>query len=145
MQLPITIGLHRSFFGVAGFVLIHAVAAVALWLTPWSLWAKYLALGGLAASASLVSRLWFPEVDALRLLANGLLECRLAGEEGFRPAELLPGATVHPWLTVVRLGIGEVTVAIVILGDSTTEEEFRRLRVWLRWRAVFSGAGKDDA
>jgi len=67
-----------------------------------------------------------------------------AGDGDFVPAQLLPGAAVHPWLTVLRLRNAAGRVCVLCLTvDSLKKEDFRRLRVFLRWRADFSGA--DDA
>lgn len=133
-----TIGLHRSFWATAGMVAIHGLALAATVFTPWPLWVKAAVMSALAVSVAVSRRLWFPRVAGLRLLGDGRLECQLVGEEGFRPAELLPGATVHPWLTAVRLQLPEGRVAVVVVPDCTTIEEFRCLRVWLRWRADFT-------
>lgn len=144
MQLPIIIGLHRSFLGLAGSVVAHGAAIAGIVSTPWSFWLKAILFLGLAGSMALSRPLWSPKIRGLRLLGDGAMECRLAGEEGWLVAELMSGATVHPWLTVIRLKLAEGMVAAVVLPDSATTEEFRRLRVWLRWRADFN-PGKDAA
>lgn len=125
-------------------VAVHGLALAAAAFTPWPLWVKVTMIAALSGSLAFSRRLWAARVTGLRLLGDGRLECQLAGEEEFRPAELLPGATVHPWLTAVRLKLPEGRVAVVVLPDCTTIEEFRCLRVWLRWRADFT-AGKDAA
>ncbi|HJW25118.1 MAG TPA: protein YgfX [Rhodocyclaceae bacterium] len=139
-----TIGLHRSFLATAGMVAIHGLAFAAAVFTPWPLWVRVAVIAAFTVSLAVSRRLWFARVTGLRLLGDGRLECQFAGEEGFRPAELLPGATVHPWLTAVRLKLPEGRVALVVLPDCTTIKEFRCLRVWLRWQADFTAA-KDAA
>ena len=55
-------------------------------------------------------------------------------------AEVLSGTVVYPWLVVLRLGLDDGRwVTVVVWPDSTTAENFRRLCVWLRWKAAPSG------
>lgn len=59
-------------------------------------------------------------------------------------AELMPGAIVHPWLTVVRLKTdGGRMCTLIATVDNLEREDFRRLRVFLRWQADFSVRGDD--
>jgi toxin CptA len=144
VQFPITIGLRRSFFGLAGVAAVHGLAATALLATSWPFWLKCMALAGLAAAAVLPWRAGAPKADAIRLLGDGRMECRLTGGDEFLVAELMSGATVHPWITAIRLKVASATLSVVFFPDSTNPEDFRRLRVWLRWRADFSaGKGAD--
>ncbi|MGE5493372.1 MAG: protein YgfX [Actinomycetota bacterium] len=144
MQFPITIGLHRSFFGGVIGALVHGGVAMAIISTPWEPWIRLGLVMALCVSAVLAWRSGRQKVAGLRLLDNGRLECRLVGDGEFRPAELLPGNTVHPWFAVIRFSVEMVSVTAVVLPDCTSAEEFRRLRVWLRWRADFR-TGKDAA
>jgi toxin CptA len=144
VQLPITIGLHRSRFidvfvaGSAGlaslFVLLFPCAVLIRWgllLTIWSI-------------ALVARRQCSLKFSAIRLERDGQLSVILATDQEFTVAELLPGATVHPWLTVLRLKTGEGCVFPLLLsGDSLSADDFRRLRVFLRWRADFSGRADD--
>lgn len=60
-------------------------------------------------------------------------------------AELMPSAIVHPWLTVVRLKTdGGGMCRLIATVDNLDREDFRRLRVFLRWQADFS-VPDDDA
>lgn len=71
----------------------------------------------------------------------------MAGDTGalFVATRLLPGASVHPWLVIVRLEIesGQQSTLIAAV-DSLKRNDFRRLRTFLRWQADFS-ASADDA
>lgn len=141
MQFPITIGLHRSSFLAVAIAAAHLAAAVVVLVPSWSTELKAASLAGVTFSAIWAWRWRRPLVDGLRLFDDGRLECRLAGGTDFLQAELLPSATVHPWLTVVPLKIdGRNKLAVVVPPDSTHPEDFRRLRIWLRWRAEFSAA-----
>lgn len=52
-------------------------------------------------------------------------------------AKLRQSSFVSPWLTVLNLNPENARWArnVVIMPDSMQNEEFRRLRVWLRWKA----------
>lgn len=57
---------------------------------------------------------------------------------------LLPESTVHPWLVSFRV-IGEDgrKHSVLLTAETLSAEDFRRLRVFLRWRADFSEADGD--
>ena len=136
MHFPMTIGVRRSFLLCLGVLLTHALAAFLLFLPGWPLPIPLAAIPLLLCSGWLAWRCGAPAVDAVRLLQNGCIEWRRTGEEEFQASELLPGAMVHPLLTVFHLRCGGKRQVVVILPDSVSREEHRRLRVWLRWRAV---------
>jgi len=78
--------------------------------------------------------------SALRLYGDGRIEVADAAAD-FVLATCLPAATVHPWLCVLRLKIGEKKLSTVVLTvDSLDREDFRRLRVFLRWRLTAAAA-----
>jgi toxin CptA len=142
VQLPITIGLHRSRF-LDGFILLAAVSASTAALAwPQSTVVQAVMLAAIWMLAALAWRRLSPRVTAIRLEVDGGFSVRRVDGESFAAATLLPGATVHPWLTVIRLCGGEVRFGTVIAAvDSLSNEDFRRLRIFLRWRAMFSAAG----
>ena len=146
MQFPITIGLHRLFFldvllfATAG---LGSVVAFALSLPLLPLVALVLMIWLTAGLA------WYrlkPRLHSIRLEKDGRISARFSGNAGFEATELLPGATVHPWLTVFRLKIsimGQVETVIfvspTVFGVSTVNRKnrqiLRRLRVVLRWQS----------
>ncbi|MDD2743872.1 MAG: hypothetical protein PHV02_16525 [Rhodocyclaceae bacterium] len=139
MQFPITIGLRRSRF-LDAFIVLSALLASGAGLafarsTP-ILAVILCAIFLLAALA-----LWRlrQRISAVRLEQSGDISlCRTPDDE-FLAAELLPGATVHPWLTVLRLKTdSEAAQALMLTVDSLKAADFRRLRVFLRWRANIS-------
>lgn len=81
----------------------------------------------------------------LRLQADGSISlCREATAAG-RTADLLPGAFVHPLLTVFRVTLpDERPVGFVLAVDSAGGEDLRRLRVFLRWRAGVTSVSAPD-
>lgn len=139
MQFPIIIGLHRSRFLDGALIVTTLVAIGVVLALPYSTIIRLL-IALLIAIASYHSwRKLRPTLSAIRLERAGQILVSEAGSTDFLEVELTPGATVHPWLTVVRLQIvsGKGRV-LIVLADSLRTEDFRRLRVFLRWRAKFS-------
>lgn len=139
MQFPIMIGLHRSRI-LAGLVAISAmVAAAGLSLLPrstqnlpvfWLLWlfACLLAIHGLR-----------PVRYIIRLERSGSVSIQSKPDASWEEAKLGATLFVHPWLTVFRLQTtGGAARSIVVTADSLPAEDFRRLRIFLRWRLSIS-------
>ncbi len=141
MQFPITIGLRRSFFLAGGAILVHALALLAIWVPAWTIAITIAGYGFIVVSALWSVRQWMSQEVALRLLADGRLECRFSGDEVFLPAELAAPATVHPWMTVIHVKTSNRKMTIVAMPDSGRADELRQLRIWLRWRAEFKADG----
>lgn len=146
MQLPINIGLHRSRL-LDVLILTCALLASALdafFPVPSSMRVGLVGLiWGVAAWAWL--RL-APPFAGLRLERDGGISIRRYGATDLEGATLLSGATVHPWLSIVRLKTDDGRRHWVILaGDTPEGAAFRRLRVFLRWRADFVRPSGDDA
>jgi len=143
VQFPITVGLHRSRFLAAGIVIGYLLATIAVVVTAWDPAAGAGLLGLVGVGAALSWRHHDAKVAALRLFGDGRIEYRLSDGREFVTAQLLPPATVHPWLTVFRLKRDTATFNVVVAPDSVATEDFRRLRVWLRWRAEFRAVPDD--
>jgi toxin CptA len=63
------------------------------------------------------------------------LPCKRA-QRAYEECEVLGGTYVMPYLTVLslrRLGSG-ASMRLALCPDSLQAEEFRQLRVWLRWK-----------
>ena len=141
MQLPITIGLHRSFFLDFLVALAAGFAALCVLAFPASSLFRMASLLVVAIFAVLAWHGLSPKFSAIRLESKGQLSVFSSHAAEFVAVELQPGATVHPWLSVVRLKTDEGRMASLILArDSLAPEDFRRWRVFLRWRADFSAA-----
>ena len=144
MQFPITIGLHRSRFIDLIVLLVALLASVAALYFPRStpVLASILVLIWIIAGFS-----WWqlsPRLSAIRLERNGQILIAGHGQSEFISANLLPGATVHPWLTALGLrGEDGVVVTLIATVDSLKAEDFRRLRLFLRWRVELSAADDD--
>lgn len=145
MQFPIVIGLHRSRFLDAALGLLALSASLMLLFFPQSFWLRLglLVLIWLVAITSW--RAMTPPFHAIHLASSGQLSIQSHDMGDFVPVKLLPGATVHPLLTVFRLNTDDQrTHRVIVTVDSIKDENFRRLRVFLRWRADF-GEPEDAA
>lgn len=138
MQFPITIGLHRSCFLDRAVLAVALIASGVILVFPRS--TAILAGILLLTWAGAVLAWWQlkPALAELRLLGDGRLEVLPKGAAEFQPVRCLPGATVHPWLTVVRIEMPSgQRLTLLATVDTMSQEAFRRLRVFLRWRADF--------
>ncbi len=146
MQLPIHIGLHRSRLLARVSIFIGGLALCFLYffLRSTAAFAVFSALT-LALLAGVFGQSRMP-VRALSLKRDGLIEVCLAGETDYCPASVLDGALIHPWLTVFRVEIQSMprrVYSVVLLTDSLSAENFRQLRVFLRWNTLnLSEAGE---
>lgn len=143
MQFPIVIGLRRSRFLSLALksiaVLGMGVALAMPWSTPFRL--------ALCLPVSIVAFLAWRRLDAvpatIRLEATGTIYLAYAGHEQPLEAELMPGSTVHPWLTVIRLKTDSGPFPVILAADSVEPDRYRQLRVFLRWRAEVSAEAAD--
>ncbi|WP_306603421.1 protein YgfX [Azonexus sp.] len=139
MQFPIIIGLHRSrFLDCAVLMLVLGISGV-MFVFPRS---TAILAGILLFAWSGAVLVWWqlkPEIACLRLQRDGRLEVLLHGATEFLTGHCLPGATVHPWLTAVRIELPNgQRLTLLATADTMSREAFRRLRVFLRWRADFT-------
>lgn len=141
MQFPISIELRRSYLLISAVCILHCAAAAGLFLTPLN-WVLRLVLL-IAVVASLGLTLRPARISSLHLNRDGRLDC--GRSDGVRvAAPLLSGSTVFPWLVVLRFrpeGARSV-VSLPLFADHMSGEEFRILRLWLRWGAI-SGNGSE--
>lgn len=138
--LTIAVGSSRLLAGVlAG---MHAFAAALFWLAPLPHWLAVLLMPVFLGSAWHTLRrdgfrTWRHSLIALRLDADG--RCEFQTRAGaWREAALLGSSFVAPYLTVLNLKPAGDRLAkhLVILPDAVDAEDFRRLRVWLKWRGT---------
>lgn len=140
MPFPVSLDVKPSRRLRAALVLMHAAAVLALWLSAidWRL-----ALGGSVSLLVSLALHWRRQLPwRLRLAGDGSLY-RLAANDEATKIEVLPGAVVTRWLVVARIldeGEGRAR-ALLVLSDSLNPDDFRALRIWLRWLAVFRISG----
>lgn len=111
----------------------HVLAAGCVIGLPWAWPLQCLLLFLLGLSLSSVLRT--PKIRGLRLAAGGRLACRFADGE---PVEacLLPDTVAFGQLIVLRMRLGDARTitSLALLPDSMSANQFRLLRLWLRWR-----------
>lgn len=135
MRFPILIGVRRSRFLDVFVVFSALLAGLALWFFPLNVGNRVLLLGLLGSLTALTWRQLTPKIAALRLEQNGGISLQRIGEMDFSPAEILPGASVHPLLSVLRFKQDNHRALVLVLAvDGLNPQDFRRLRVFLRWR-----------
>jgi toxin CptA len=120
----------------------HAGALLLSWITAVEWWLSLVL--SLAALGSLRHALRY---QALRSAPGALigLELRPDGSAAvqdqrgcWREARLLRSSFVSPWLTILNLTLAGARLrrSVLVAPDSLQAGEFRRVRVWLRWRAA---------
>ena len=137
MQLPLTLALHPSRRLGLLLAALHlgAVVSALLISIPW--WIRLSLLAAILASAwHQLSRLTGQSrICRLVLRADGRLEfSRLDGSCG--EAQVHPQTTVTSLLAILLLRQEGRTEALVVAPDALDAEDFRLLRLWLRWRAA---------
>lgn len=143
MQFPVIIGLHRSFLLDRLLLLVLLASVVFIGFYPGDLWVVAGLLVFVFLLAGLAWRQLQPPFAALRLTHDGRVEGRLQEDGEFVALRCLPGATVHRWLTVLQLApeSGGAASVLLVTVDSSGPDEFRRLRVFLRWQNRVSASG----
>jgi len=138
VQFPIIIGLHRSRFLDAIFLLIAFLSFAAVLFSDLPLTLRMASLLAIPFMSLISWKNLSSELRLLRLEKDGAISILAAGADDFQAASLLPDAMVHPWLIVFRLHCGGRKHFVLATKGSTTPQNLRRLRVFLRWRANFS-------
>ena len=137
-MLTIAVGPSRRLAGMlAG---MHVFAAALFWLAPLPHWLAVLLTAVLLGSAWHTLRrhgfrTLLHSLIALRLDAD--CRCEFQTRAGaWHEAALLGSSFVAPYLTVLNLkpAEGRLMKHLVIFPDAVNAEDFRRLRVWLKWR-----------
>ena len=144
MQFPIVIGLHRSRFLDGALLVTTTIALMAISFVPWPVVVSALLGVVVLLVAILAARALKPQVQVLRIDNDGRISCRAGQDTALFPVRLCSGPSAHSWLTVLRLEGEQGNYRLLIAPDSLASEDFRRLRVWLRWRTEVS-AGPGDS
>lgn len=134
------IGLGSSRYLTVALAAVHGFAAAMLWLSsvPW--WLFLAALPPLAGSL-----VFYVRREGLRLAPAALVSftlyhdcrCEFQTRDGNEhKAELLGSSFVAPYLAVLNLKPADSFLArhAVIVPDNVDAEQFRKLRVVLKWR-----------
>lgn len=133
-DLTIEIGASRRLTYVVAAIHLLAVGAVLLADISWSY--RVPLILSLAMSMRFYLKTWPRRKVKLRCRADGGLDLRAAEDWG--EARLLPDTLVLPWCGILRYqrSVRRRPETCVILPDSLDADDFRRLRVWLRFRAA---------
>ena len=137
MQLPISLPLIPSRRLALLLLGAHCGALIAASSVALPAWIKLLVLAGIVMSAWRSQQGLFGarRIVLLTLHDQGVLEfIRLNDEPG--EARVHPHSTITPLLAVLLLRQKKRLGTLVLLPDSLTKEDFRRLRLWLRWQAA---------
>jgi toxin CptA len=114
-------------------VVAHALAAGAVLAATVPSWLMALLLLPIAISLARMRRKARPA--GLILRADGGLE--IVGADGTASdAVLHPHSLVLSFLVVLLYRQEGSLHALTLLGDSVTAEDFRQVRLWLRWRSM---------
>jgi toxin CptA len=121
---------------------LHVSAVAAVLLADLAIWVQALLLVAVAFSLLLHFRQSPPM--QLRCEADGSLQ--VDAGNGLQPATVLPSTMVTPTQTVLhyRMTGSRRTRVITILTDSMHADDFRHLRVWLKWKAQVAGGKAVD-
>lgn len=144
MQFPIIIGLHRSRILDGVFLAVALLAIGAFWVWQQALPVRLAGVLAVVASFFVARRQLKPSPVFIKLDRSGSIFAPHDERGDFKAMVVLPGAFVHPWLTVLRFqdetGRRHTMLATC---DTMNPDDFRRLRMFLRWRAKFSGSEND--
>lgn len=136
MLLPVSLTLQPSRQLAILLLLAHAAALLVIITVVFSLWIKLMLLFAIGASAWQTLRRLHGSgrIARLTLRSDGHLEyVRINGESG--EAQIHPHTTVTSWLTVVLLRQAKRIEVLVVMPDVLNRDDFRQLRLWLRWQA----------
>ena len=133
MIRPIEISLHTSRQLARILLAAHLLALLIAWALPlnWLLKSGS-SLLLLASLAMLKKYLMQPNIVALRVNIKGEFSVQRRGGEWLE-VSVLGSSFVMPWLTILHLKIADKREYLVLLPDNLDADDFRRLRVWLRW------------
>lgn len=141
MDFPATISIKPSRRLRAALVFLHLLAGGSLFAT------LPIAIAG-SASVVLVLSLWrawqHQNHLALTLGSDASLAWREQHAGDPVKCEVAPGSTAYRWLVVLHLRGAEGRRTLLVLPDSATPADYRRLQIWLRWVLPFkraAGAG----
>lgn len=129
------VSLHPSRLRRLGLLVFHLAAAGALALAalPWLVRLVF----GAALLISLVFQAGELQPSGIRVSQDGILELELAGH--WQSVEYCAAGLLLPWLVFLHCRLDCGACNLILLPDAVEREDFRRLRVWLKWRV---GAGQ---
>jgi len=144
VQFPIVIGLRRSRIldvGLLIVVILVSAAILGFQCSP-SVRTGLLVANFIVAAWALLSLR--PAIKEIKIERSGEIFISRVGESAFLKATFKPRATIHPLLSIIRLKAEDGRAATIIATvDSLNRDDFRRLRMFMRWQANFSEPSDD--
>jgi hypothetical protein len=136
------VDLRPSRLLAVALILVHALALCAVWASL-SGWPRYLAGAAVLASLARTLQSGWRQVAALELREDGRASWKTR-QGTWQEGALGRSHFVSPLLVVVDLeeGTGRPQ-RLVVPADSAAADDFRRLRVWLRWQRGPRRAGME--
>ncbi len=130
---PLSISLNPSRRLLAAQLTAHLLAASAVMLSAIPGWLAALLLAAVGFSLARVRKAALP--SGLILHADGRCE-KVGADQTAIEVEVLLQTVVLSWLLVLLHRHQGRVAAWVLVGDSMSAEDFRQLRIWLRWRVA---------
>jgi toxin CptA len=142
MQLPHTLNLQPSRRLALLLVAAHGGTLASATMIDLPIGFKLLVMVGIVLSLlfALFKMHGSRQVIQLTLRSDGLLEVRRQNEQSGQSESarlrVHPHSMVTSFLTVLLLEQGKRLEALTLLPDALNSEDFRCLRLWLRWKAL---------
>ena len=144
MQFPIIIGLRRSFLLERSLLTVSLLAGLMLVMMDWPLYLRLLALGLCLFLFLQARRQWRRHSNQMLLIDRQGLAILRQRDGSEQTVRWLHGATVHPWLTVLRLQRADgQRQTLIFTVDNISAANFRRLRAVMCWQAAFADEADD--
>lgn len=142
MQLPLTLELHPSRRLTLLLVVAHGAVLTAVTSTDLPVWYKLLVLFAITLSLiiALARMHGSRRVIRLTLRSDGLLVPERLHTQSIA-LRVHPHSTVTALLTVILFKQGKRLKALTLLPDALNADDYRRLRLWLRWLAETGAPG----
>lgn len=140
------IKLRRSVWLTALLLVMSALATISIALAHVSVWIQLILATGVLGGLSYAIGCLRKPMPCIRIKADGRIQISI-GDSEWQSTETMPGSYVSTGLSVVRLRTQHKTHRLVLMRDSATPDELRRLRLSLRWvprtrsDTAFPGAG----
>lgn len=139
MATTAPVAIRPSAFAATGLTVLAAASLLALAMVPITPFVR--APGCVAVVAVSALAIWRHALNrsgrsavSIELLPEG--KCALEHSSGERTdGTILADSVAWPWVLLLRVGVNGMrgTVVVLILRDSVSEAEWRRLATWLRW------------
>lgn len=131
LPLAFTIQVSRSRVRLMLIAIAHLAATFAVWSADLPQEWRLAGLGVLCAS--LILHAQFRADVRLRCDKDGNLA--ILGKAGWRPVELMHATTGLRMFILIRYRepVAHRTNSLLILPESVSPQDYRRLQVWLRW------------